>query len=159
MSTNSRTIDNLGIETSLRYAQDEKIRDSAFLEQAKALSLSTKISVTSPSFFSEIDAFLGLERKNLPYAQFLPPASYEETKRKFFLFSYQLAPTLGSLDQQEKDIEKIKRYNKKKKRKKEEENEEEKKEKKSLLLLFFLLKKLDKDLIAINNWRNQYHKG
>ena len=104
MTVKSRTIDNLGPDASVRYAQDKELLDARFLEEAKWLGQKLEISVTAPYVPSEFDQLFSSERLNL-WAVFGAPPNYGIQTRT--LFSYQLIPSLGTYEKQEADLEKL----------------------------------------------------
>ena len=54
----SRTIDNLGVDVSTRYAEDQKILDTSLIKEARTIPIQTEIDVTIPFHPSEMDALL-----------------------------------------------------------------------------------------------------
>jgi hypothetical protein len=165
-----RTIDNLGIDASNRYAEDQKLLDKDLLQEARGIPRQTEVDVTVPYFASELELLLDLQTKVLPWAEFYAPLKYGEQKKR--LFTYQVVPSLGSEDRQESQAQKIlaKIKERAEKREKEKEDqqkkkpekwevEEEEKEKTILIALFTLLTSLDKFIIDINARRGQYQKG
>lgn len=167
-----RTIDNLGVDVSTRYAEDQKILDDSLVKESWAIPAQTEIDVSSPFIPPEIDALLHIQPSKVTWASFTPPLGYFEQRKK--LFTFQLIPSMGSEDKQEsqalKILSKIKSMVKKAqenpetkdKRQLYEEGlalEEEEKEKKVLTSLLNTIGILDKLIIEINSNRNQYHKG
>src|SRR5580700_120011 len=94
-----RTIDNLGVEVSTRYAEDKKALDETLIKEAKAIPLQTEIEVMTPFYPSEVEALLHFQPTGLAWASFFPPARYFEQRRR--LFTFQLIPSMGSDDKQE----------------------------------------------------------
>jgi len=47
----ARTIDNLGVDISTRWAQDQALLDKELIKGAPVVSTQTEIDVTLPSFF------------------------------------------------------------------------------------------------------------
>lgn len=170
-----RTIDNLGLDVSTRYAEDQKYLDAKMIKESKAIPSQTEIDVTIPAFSSEFDLLFETSKRNLPWADFIPPDKYNEQKKR--LFTFQIVPSLGSQDKKESQAQKILsrlqepvQYNKEKderqqkdsrKKRWEEarEQQEQEKEKKILSNLFHCILLLDRDLIDINSRRTQYQKG
>ncbi len=179
MSIKSRTIDNLGIETSVRYAQDQAL-DVRFLDDSKLLPKKLEVSVTSPYVPSEFDQLFSSDRLN-QWALFSAPPNYGTQTRT--LFSYQLIPSIGTYEKQEADIEKLTalqnvlinsrrtkeegRSKKNRSQQKEEDDESgteqdhegEESERQTLLALFKCIETLDRTLTFINSRRNQYQRG
>lgn len=170
-----RTIDNLGMESSSRYAEDQKRYDASLAKEAAAIPLRTEIDVTSPAFSSEWEKIFGLDTRTILWADFHPPAKYHEQKKR--LFTFQIIPSLGSEEKNEAQTEKVsaliplleekfeKREDKERKKaftyawEEEREKEDEKKEKAILLRLLHCISNLDKHLIEVNSRRGQYQKG
>lgn len=168
----ARTIDNLGPDASIRYANDQAILDKSFGKEAIGIPTQTEIDVSAPFFPGEIEAALHLQPTGITWALFIPPNQYFEQRRR--LFSFQLIPSMGSDDRQESQAQKILAkltmeelktkadIGNKDPRELYEENiilEEEAKEKKILTSLLNTIATFDKLIIEINSRRNQYQKG
>lgn len=164
MTIKSRTIDNLGIASSVRYAKDQKELDPKLLTESRFVPDKAVVSVTKPLVFPELEEYLSPIRSIL-WALFPPAPEYSSST----LFTYQLIPSLGSLEEQETDTDKLSALEnalKEKKHKKgqsqeQEEREKEKEEAERQTLLTFLecTRKLDRMLELINGRRNQYQRG
>jgi len=160
--TTPRTVDNIGLDISIRYARDSEVLDQKLIEEFRHMPVETQVTVTTP-LYSEIEEFIGTFKRNIPWATFSAPPDY--TSHKKILFSYQVIPSLGSLETKEEILNKLREYRdnkrkkKKAKRKKEEEGNEEEREKNTLVSLLSQIGLLDKYLIIINSRRSQYHKG
>lgn len=167
-----RTIDNLGVEVSTRYAEDKQALDETLIKEARAIPVQTEIEVTTPFFPSEVEALLRFQPTGLTWATFSPPAQYFEQKKR--LFTFQLIPSMGSEDKKESQALKIlaklrsmaderqKEKGEKDKRQQYEEEramEEEEREKKILTSLLNTIALFDKLIIEINSRRSQYQKG
>lgn len=168
-----RTIDNLGVEVSTRYAEDKEILDETLIKEARAIPIQTGIEVTTPFFPSEIEALLHLQPTNITWASFFAPSYYFEQRKR--LFTFQLIPSMGSEDKKESQALKIlsklrsmaeervqKEKEEKDRRKRYQEErvlEEEEREKKILTSLLNTIAIFDKLLIEINSRRSQYQKG
>lgn len=166
-----RTIDNLGIEVSTRYAEDLKELDQKLLIEARGIREQTEIEITHPFFLTELEILLE-PQKQQTWATFIPPMGYFEQKKRFF--GFQLISSLGSEEKHEKQIQKIISQLKTLSRKKrqgdrqnqdnqQEDNNPEKeyheKEKKTLVSVLQTIMYLDKEIQEINARRGQYHKG
>lgn len=168
-----RTIDNLGIESSVRWAHDQQFLDKAFLKESPLISRQTTVDVSKPFYTSEFDALFQIKQRYQQWAAFFPPQGYNEQKMR--LFTHQIIPSLGSEEFQLAQMQKIRERvasNKNKRLEKqkagktgeygwedERDEEEENKESNILLALLEYVNMLDKLLIAINSRRNQYSKG
>lgn len=170
-----RTIDNLGIEASTRYAEDLRELDQKLLVEARGIQEQTEIEVTHPFFLTELETLLE-PQKQQTWATFTPPKGYFEQKKRFFMF--QLIPSLGSEEKHETQTQKIvslKTFSKKKRGDQQQndkqqekdpesdhsdpEREYHEKEKKILLSVLQTIMHLDKEIQEINARRGQYHKG
>jgi hypothetical protein len=162
----SRTIDNLGIETSVRYASDLETLDTNLLKESQGIPLYVKVDVTSPDFMSNIETMLGARQRNLPFPDFYPPKAYNVQSR--YIFTHQILPNLGSDEKLLNHIDRIGMVVEREKEKRkgkgkgwEEEQEQDQREKESEKLIAFLqlLQKLDKILVDVATGRNLYQKG
>jgi hypothetical protein len=163
-SIKSRTIDNLGLESSVRYAKDVEANDIRLIEDSKIVSRRIEVSVTKPYAPSEFDQLFSFG-KSVQWALFTPPPGTESHTRP--LFSHQLIPSLGTAEKQEASIDKISgledALNKPRKKRlgtwDEQEEKEEQEERKTLSALLKCIERLDRTLTFINVRRNQYHRG
>ena len=169
-----RTIDKLGIEVSIQYAQNQQQLDETLTKEARGIPAQTQIDVSTPSFASELEALLHISPDRRVFASFFPPKRFLEQKGRNFSFSL-LIPSLGSEEKKEalkekltarlraakaqKNTDQDEEGNKKPSWQIEREKEDEEKEQKSLLSLFDTISLLDRFLIDINSRRSQYHKG
>lgn len=157
-----RTIDNMGIETSSRYARDKTALDSKLIEDARFIPLKTEVSVVRPYISTEFEMYLAPDKLTL-WASFSPPPEYLSYGKP--LFSYQLIPSLGGYEKQEDDTDKLEAMedtiNKSFREGKQDgqEHHEEERERKTILTLLQVIGKLDRTLTLINSRRNQYQRG
>jgi len=164
MSVKSRTIDNLGLEASVQYAQNQKDYDPRLIEESRLIPQKAEVSTYKPYVPSELDAFFTIG-KGASWALFMPPPDYFTSGKA--LFSYQLIPSLGTQEKQEADAEKLehleeylaKQQKRGKKRQSKEGHEEEEEDREILIAMFKCLHKLDKTLTLINSRRTQYQRG
>lgn len=173
-----RTIDNLGVDVSARYAEDQKKLEGSFLKEARGVGRQAEIDVTIPYNPSEVELLFETGSHNIPWAGFIPPPLYGEQKKR--LFTFQIVPSLGSDDKIEAQIERItslvppetlrseeayqsgeREEQRKKRRQWEEERDKEDKEreKKILITVLQMVENLDKNLVDINSRRGQYQRG
>lgn len=153
----ARTIDNLGVDTSNRYAEDREVYDDTLIKEARLIPSQTKVATTTPSYESEFDLLFELDQKGALWAAFMPPPKYSISKRP--LFGWQLIPELGSPDLQEAKLDKLETLCAEEKEKTPQESEEIEKEKNILTKLLTNLHIFDQLLIDINSRRSQYQKG
>lgn len=168
-----RTIDNLGLDPSVRFAKDQALYDRSLIKESYYVSKQTEIDVLSPYFTTAFDSIFQMSQRHNPWAFFSMPEGYNDQKMR--LFTFQVIPSLGLEEFQRNNIQKIRDFNerikkskvKKKKGNKEkgedwEEDQEKEKilsESKTLLKLLEYLLELDKLLQMINSRRSQYTKG
>lgn len=174
MSTESKTIDNLGIETSVRWARDQQNIDPKLIRESHSVPIHTQVTTTEPSFSSQIEELFSFNKKNSAFAKFKPPKGFHS--HQLAIFTYQIVPSMGSYEKQEMNKEKIaamkeeeERKGKKKKQKGKKKKEEvftqmaaESEELKEIEVVTKMLEKigmLDKYLSMINCRKEQYHKG
>lgn len=160
MSVKSRTIDNLGVETSSRYARDQATLDSKLIEESRFIPQKTEISVLKPYLPTEFKHYLSPGGLTL-WASFSPPPDYLSYAKA--LFSYQLIPSLGGYEKQEADTDKLEALedslNKAFKDGKQGQDQEEERERQILVRLLQTIGKLDRTLTMINARRTQYQRG
>jgi hypothetical protein len=168
-----RTIDNLGVDVSTRYAEDKRTLDENILKEARAIPVQTEIEVTTPFFPAELEQLLQVRPTGITWASFPPPPLYFEQRGK--LFTSQLIPSMGSEDRQESQVQriqaKIQSMTEQKTPKEtalkdarqhyeqERTHEQEEREKKILVSLLDTIARFDKLIIEINSRRTQYQKG
>jgi hypothetical protein len=166
----SKTIDNLGIDLSIRYAKDQEYLDKTFIKEVIAIPEQTRIDASLPCFSSEFESMFQTSLRNKDWASFLTPPGFKDQKRG--LFSFQIVPSLGTEDTQQLHADRIRsrlnrdRENRKKKQQEEKEAfeediefKEEEKESEIILRLIELISNLDRILIEIHGRKNQFQKG
>ena len=103
------TIDKLDIAVHVQYARRtemvETIRQEYRFEQAGAVEQHA-LTVALSQQMSQMDLLLGVMRTYAPWAYFYPPKRYFSQRRPSFV-SYRVAPSLGSLEKQQSDTEKL----------------------------------------------------
>jgi hypothetical protein len=152
MTTKPRTIDNLGVETSSRYARDKAALDTKLIEESRFIPLKTEVSVVKPYLPTEFEEYLMPDKRTM-WALFAPPPDSLVPSKA--LFSYQLIPSLGGYEKQETDTDKLEALDQSDR----DGQQEEEKERKTVLALLLLVGKLDRALTLINSRRNQYQRG
>lgn len=170
MSTKPRTIDQMGIDASSRYARDQSQLNTTLIQESRYIPQKAEISVLKPYMPAEFDHYL-TPNKVILWAAFPPPPTYNVMLP---LFTHQLIPSLGSLEKQEADLEKVQaledslsKPHKERKHSSDEENEEDDEKTRRLqyqearvvLNLLQTINKFDRVLASINARRNQYQRG
>ena len=79
----------------------EQINQQMRFEQAASIPPQTHVVDTFPKL-TEIDLLLGIVPLHTPWAYFYPPQTFGTIRRSPFAF-YRVAPSLGSLQDQEKE--------------------------------------------------------
>jgi hypothetical protein len=159
MSVKPRTIDNMGVDTSSRYARDKATLDTKLVEESRFIPSKTEVSVVKPYLPTEFEEFLFPNKLTL-WASFSPPPEYLSSAKS--LFSHQLIPSMGGYEKQEADSDKLEALEdalNKGHRDNKQGQQEEERERKILLNLFKTIGILDRTLIFINSRRNQYQRG
>jgi len=154
----ARTIDDLGLDISNRYAEDQKTYDKTLIKEARDIPSQTRVDTTTPSYASEFDALFELDKRGAVWAKFTPPPGYHTSRRR--LFAEQTIPSLGSLDKQDAQLEKVESYGEQQKEAVGPSRAEEvDKETKILLTLLEKIHSCDEELVDTNSKRSQYHRG
>lgn len=83
MSVKSRTIDNLGIESSRRYAQDVEGFDAKLIQDSKLAPIDVGVTTSEPYAQSLFDVRYSLPRQ-IPLALFSPPPGEADPAGLFF---------------------------------------------------------------------------
>lgn len=165
----TRTIDNLGIGTSIRYAEDQTSFEKAIISESQRIAKDVEITVTVPSFLSETNSLFQLDRRNQQWAFFRTPERYGQQKG---LFTYQMAPSLGSSEKLQSQSLKIDTHMKELRQKRTvsqrnknlgweemKEGEDEMKESRLLIHLLEYIQNIDKALTFFHSRRGQYQRG
>jgi len=167
MSSESKTIDNLGLEASVRWAKDQGAIDPKLISESRSVPLHTQVSSTEPYFGSQLEDLFAYDKKNISFAKFTAPKGYHSHQRA--LFTFQIIPAMGTMEKQEVNLTKLsslKDESEIEEREEEAGSQEEKEPKspelKEIDTVEKMLKKiglLDKYLNVINSRRQQFHKG
>lgn len=157
----ARTIDNLGVDISTRYAEDREIYDESLVKDSQLIPSQTQIAMTLPSYAGEFDMLFGLGKQKALWATFRAPPNYYAYRRR--LFAELLIPNLGNPELQESKLERLEAFGEDERKKHsnsaQEEEEEIEKEKQILKKLLENLTFFNQMLIDINSRRSQYQKG
>lgn len=98
------TIDKLDLSVynlyAIRTKMVEQINQQLQLDKAASIPPQTMIMGSFPKL-TELDILLGIVPLHTPWAYFLPPKMYRTIRRSPFAF-FRVAPSLGSLEDQEK---------------------------------------------------------
>lgn len=99
------TIDKLDLNVynlyAIRTKMVEQINQQLQLDQASSIPPQTLVMDIYPKL-TELDLLLGIVPLNTPWAYFFPPQKFQFIRRSPFAF-YRVAPSLGSLEEQEQD--------------------------------------------------------
>lgn len=162
MTSKPRTIDNLGIDASIRYAKDKELFEARFIDESQIVSRKSEISVSKPYIPTEFDQMFSSGEK-VNWASFSPPPEYLSFAKP--LFSYQLIPSLGTYELHE-DTDQLAALEDALQKEKDshqdqsdKERQEEEKEKRLVADLLQCIARMDKSLALINARRNQYQRG
>lgn len=158
-----KTIDNLGVEISTRYAQSSEEHETSLVKDASRLSPKTSISISRAGYLSAYDELLGTRQRAQQWARFAHPKGFDSSIMR--IFTHHLLPGIRSDEFGALESDRIRRMREDKKKDKEYnweeriEEDEEQKESETLLQFFDSLSEKDKSLIEINGRRRQYQKG
>lgn len=149
MSIKFRTIDDLGIDASKQYAQNQTELDRTFLEDSQLVAQKAEIPGISPYQPSSFEEQFSVGRQTR-WAGFSKPPLYASTSGR--LFTYQLAPSFGGLDEQQDRLDEFKNTQT-------SLSEKEKKEHDILSHMLEDLIKMGRTFELIQARRSQYHQG
>lgn len=97
------TIDNLDIKDHLRWAQDQEILDTVWVEETNIITSQPEIMGMSMIFPSKLEELFELQRKNQHWASFCPPKNFHLFGKHFF--SYRLFSTIHWENEEFSDTE------------------------------------------------------
>ena len=149
----ARTVDNLGMDVSVRYAEDQKNLVPAMITDAPSASSQSEIDTLTPMYPSELDLLFATDQRRQTFAGFTLPENYESQKKNR-LFYHQVVPQFGDQRKKELQIERIQATG--------QGNVDMviwNKESKVFLDLYHKLIYLDECLDDINGGRSQLQKG
>lgn len=148
-----KTVSNLPVDVSVRWTEDQKLLEQSrpYLTESMGISQHARKDVSSPAAFPEMDLLLGTLRVRPTWANFQVPPRYNEQRRR--LFTSQIAPFIGTVEQQDLQIQRVEAYSSDK------GGEEKEKEKETVLKLLKQVHSLNKDLVEIISRCCQYQKG
>ncbi len=148
MDAHPVTIDNLGIDASRTYAKNQELLDKNLRADSLSISKKTEISVISPYLAEGEDRQFAVGVAQ-GWVVFSLPKNYGIDVAR--LFTYQLAPSLGSQEEEEAIIESLSLL--------EGLNPLEEVERKKILSCLKMLKELRKLMEQIIGRCNQFHRG
>lgn len=150
----AKTVSNLPIDVSIRWAEDQKMLEESkpIIRDSSLASSAAQTEVVLPTHQSELEVLFGLSQLHPAWATFQKPPGFFSIRRR--IFRSQLAPFLGSDEQQDSMISRIQGTSG-------EEHDKElwEEEKNRLLKMLQLMQLLNKDLIDITTRCKQYQKG
>lgn len=98
------TIDKLDLSVynlyAIRTRMVEQINQQLQLDKAASIPPQTQVMDIFPKL-DELDILMGIVPLNTPWAYFYPPQQFRRIRRSPFAF-YRVAPSLGSIEDQEK---------------------------------------------------------
>lgn len=97
-------ISDLGIEASIRFAEDQQKLDPKYIIDPAIVRPNAEIDVTIPVYQSEYSQLFRIGTQ-ISYATFEMPANFLNQKKR--LFTTQLAPSLGPAELHESKIDKV----------------------------------------------------
>ncbi|MCY3974222.1 MAG: DUF5399 family protein [Simkaniaceae bacterium] len=166
----SRTIDDLGIDASVRWAHDRTFLDRSLIDESDPVAEKTEIDVYAPFYESEDALLLHTHGHNRQWADFSPPPGYLNQRMRIFV--HRTIPSLGTPEHRESQVRKIRNLcetNAKGRKEKggregyaweaEQEEREEKRASEALYRFFDHVKESDELLATINAGRSRYAKG
>lgn len=160
MTSKPRTIDNLGLDASVRYAQDQKLFEAHFIEDSQMVARRSEIPVFKPYAPSDFDLRFGTPKQIMWASLPTPPKSGSSMQS---LFSYSLIPSLH-MDEDHPDLEEVLQGALDQQRQQnpdssDEEKQQEEKEQQILIAFAKCVAKINQSLQLINSRRNQYQRG
>ncbi len=164
-SMHAVTIDNLDIQTHNRYAHDQTILDPQFLEKPGMVSTHSDIASLSSIYASEFEKLFGLQNKNMPWAEFSPPAKTRIHKNRYFTHRLILGILGTEYDEQEdlfeeeEETEEMIEKAEGAKKKFFQRTKSFEKERSAIINVLSSIKELNKMLEECNARRLQYQKG
>ncbi len=149
-----KTVSNLPLDVSIRWAKDQEIltQTQPLTQDADSIAKHAVSDVNLPTSQSQIEVLLGLYTRNPTWAAFQMPKGFVTQRRR--LFTSQLVGFLGSDEQQDSLITRIQGASGE-----EQDKDLWDQEKNLLLQVLKLMSVLNKDLIDIVSRCKQYQKG
>jgi len=152
----AKTIDNLPPDVNRRFIEDTKLlseEDVKRVFQTPSIAARAEVLKTAPEI-TKLDVLFGLEQ--IETSPFAAPENFVLATN---IFTYQLIPNFGPINELIEKLESIEDKNQKKKKRKKEEESEKDKQRKRLLKFAFLMDSLNTILTDIKKRKDEYHKG
>lgn len=151
-----KTVSDLPIDVSIRWANDQKLLQEAYpiIADSKSISQFTQKDVSSPASQSQLDLLLNVDNTSPTWALFSAPAGFFDQRK--LLFTSRVLPLFKSEDDINNKIDRIISALDKNEL---EESLGEGREQKSLITMLEQLRTINKNLLFIMSRRNQYQKG
>lgn len=108
MRTPSKTIDDLGIDVSKRYATSDQSNDSTYIKEASHVTTQAKRDRNVPTYSPELVQVLHTDEKNRPFADTNAPAGFETQTNAAYLHTY--LPSVGQNDKIEANIHRLQNF-------------------------------------------------
>jgi len=149
-----KTVSNLDIDVSIRWAEDQKMLQETrpIVAESQGISQHAQKDVTMPAAIPATKLLFGTNLIHPTWALFYAPAGFSDQKRR--LFTSSIAPSLGSEEQCEEKIGKIKVMGGQ-----DRDAAEEDPERKTFVKMLQLLMELNKNFFFAVSRLNQYKKG
>ena len=169
---NGVTIDKLDLKSHRRYAEDQIKLDTKYTQESPLIPPHSEILGTSSIYSSSWEDLFETQKKNIPWACFIPPPLYTVQTNRFFTF--RVVPSISLGDEEEEEAQKEKEREEEERQKKENSlfkktMEAEKGledtlsrfegDKGSILNLLTSIQSLNSLLAQINGRKLQYQKG
>lgn len=107
--TNSKTIYNYGEDPHITYAQSEATKSAFRADESIRVSSSAGQDILSPYQRSQFDSLFDTDKRNISWAQIFSPEGFQGQFRRLFTESM-LSTSLGSIDKQELQINRLTDY-------------------------------------------------
>jgi hypothetical protein len=152
--TEPKTVSNLPLDVSIRWAEDQKILEESkpIIRDSTMASNAASTEVILPANPSELEVLFGLSKLHPAWATFQKPPGFFLLRRR--IFRSQLAPFLGSDEQQDSMMTRIQGT-----KGDDQDQDQWEEEKRRLITMLQLMQLLNKDLIDITTRCKQYQKG
>lgn len=139
----TRTIDDLGIDSSIRWAKEQQLTDLPSIRQSSQISSQVQIDVLTPRQENTFLALFETLKREQSWANFDAPPEYGKGRNN--LFTNELVPSLGTNEQGQTLIEKLRQM--------------DEREFKDLIEGLEQFQNLNGELATINGRRSQFTKG